>query len=90
MALVLTARDHSILEGFGRALARVVPPQEGVEVFGPAPAPLGRIRGRYRARFLVRGPRDRRLQAYVRTWLGSVRVPAQVRIKVDVDPYSFL
>ncbi len=90
VALVLTARDSSTLERFGRALARVVPPQEGVEVFGPAPAPLGRIRGRYRARFLVRGGRDRRLQAYVRTWLGSVRVPAQVRIKVDVDPYSFL
>jgi primosomal protein N' (replication factor Y) len=59
-------------------------------VFGPAPAPLSRIRSQYRVRFLVRGGRNQLLQTYVRTWLGSVRAPAGIRIKVDVDPYSFL
>ena len=34
--------------------------------------------------------RNQLLQTYVRTWLGSVRAPAGIRIKVDVDPYSFL
>jgi hypothetical protein len=26
----------------------------------------------------------------LRRWLGAVRVPASVQVKVDVDPYSFL
>ena len=90
VALILASRDQPVLERFCRALARVAPQHDGVDVFGPAPAPLSRIRSQYRVRFLVRGGRNQLLQAYVRTWLGSVRAPAGVRIKVDVDPYSFL
>jgi hypothetical protein len=26
----------------------------------------------------------------LREWVGKVKVPASVRVQVDVDPYSFL
>jgi hypothetical protein len=29
------------------------------------------------------------VQAYMRAWLAGVKVPAQVRVTVDVDPISF-
>lgn len=90
VALVLSGRDPDKVEGAARAVARAAPREEGVEVLGPAPAPLARVRERYRFRLLVRSGRDRLLQPYVRAWLAGVRVPYAVKVKVDVDPYSFL
>ena len=89
VAVVLAARDARAVEQYGRRLARAVPRESGIEVLGPAPAPLARIRGRYRLRFMVRSGRRRLLQEYVRGWLASVRVPPGIHVRVDVDPYSF-
>ena len=57
---------------------------------GPADAPLALVRGRRRKRLLVRADRDVDLQGFLRAWLARVKVPASVRLTVDVDPYSFL
>ena len=59
-------------------------------ILGPAPAPLARLRGKSRWRFLVKAPRGFNLQEYMHNWLNSVEIPPSLRIKVDVDPYSFL
>jgi primosomal protein N' (replication factor Y) len=62
----------------------------GVDVLGPAPAPLAVLRGRHRRRFLVKARKDVALQAVLRDWLGRVRLPGSVRVQVDIDPCSFL
>ena len=41
---------------------------EGVDVFGPADAPLGLVRGRRRKRFLVRAERRVDLQGFLTAW----------------------
>ena len=62
-----------------------------VRLLGPAPAPIGRLRGRYRFRFLLRS-QDRRA---LRSVAGRVvqRLDdgiAPVRGSVDIDPVSML
>jgi len=89
-ALVISGPNIARVEETARALARCSPRIDGIEVLGPAPAPLATLRGRHRQRFLLKAGRDTRLQPYVRQWLGAVKVPSGVRIKVDIDPYSFL
>ncbi len=89
-ALVLTARDQERLQAFGHRLVRAAPRQDGVEIWGPVPAPLSKIRGRYRLRVLIHGGGRRLLQPFVRTWLRSAGVPSGIRVKVDIDPYNFL
>ena len=60
-------------------------------MLGPAEAPLAVIRGRHRWRLLVKAPRELDIQGYVRLWLGGLRkLPSDVRLTVDIDPYSFL
>jgi len=59
-------------------------------VLGPAPAPFAILRGRHRRRFLLKARRGLRPQPFLRRWLAAVRVPSQVRLQVDIDPYSFL
>jgi len=59
-------------------------------VFGPAPAPFTRLRGRHRQRLLVKAERAVNVQKLLHGWLRKMRPPGGVRIFVDIDPYSFL
>ena len=90
VALVLSAPSESAVASAARALARKAPHGAGINVLGPAPAPLSLLRGRYRWRFLVKVSREIPVQPLIRQWLASALPPSQVRIQVDVDPYSFL
>ena len=89
-ALILADADEDRVDALARELARAAPRQAGVEVLGPAPAPLALLRGRHRRRFLVKAEKTVNLQAYVRRWLAGVKVPGGARVTVDIDPYSFL
>ena len=53
-------------------------------------APLGYLKGRHRARFLLRAEKTIDLQCVLRGWIADVNLPAQVRLNIDIDPYSFL
>lgn len=89
-ALVVSGPDAGELDEFTRRLARAAPRAEGIDILGPAPAPLALLRGRHRRRFLVKAARTANLQALLRDWLGRLPPPGRVRVQVDVDPYSFL
>ncbi|MEO1460344.1 MAG: primosomal protein N', partial [Pseudomonadota bacterium] len=90
--IVVSAEDADRAAETARALGRAAPllTAVGAEVFGPAPAPIARIRGRARLRLLVRAPKGVALQPALRAWLASVKAPASVRVTVDIDPQSFL
>jgi len=89
-ALIISGDSEDEAESAARAYARSTPHLPGVEVFGPAPAPLQILRGRHRKRFLVKARRNVRIQQVMRDWLARVKVPSTVRVQVDIDPYSFL
>ena len=86
----ISAPDEDSAEFAARAFARSAPQMAGVATLGPAPAPLAVLRGRHRRRFLVKAWRTVHLQAVLREWLARVKVAGNVRVQVDIDPYSFL
>ncbi len=61
----------------------------GYVVLGPAPAPLGRLRGEFRAQVLVKGVNRRQMRESLQAAL-AVRPELQRRTTVDVDPVSVL
>jgi primosomal protein N' (replication factor Y) len=90
-ALVVSARDKHQAEAFARDVARRSPAAERIEVLGPAEAPIAVVRGRHRWRILVKAPREMDVQAYLRQWLASLPpIKGDLRLQVDIDPYSFL
>lgn len=89
-AVIASGPDMAQLEAFVQGMAQAAPNTPGVEVYGPADAPLSLIRGRRRKRFLVRADRGVDLSAYMAAWRARVRPPGQVRVAIDIDPYSFL
>jgi len=76
----------------GTALARNTGPltRIGAQVFGPAPAPIARIRGRHRVRLLVRAERTAPLQAALAAWAAQFPTRGDLRLAIDIDPQSFL
>ena len=89
-AIILAGPDDATADLAARAFARAAPHLPGVETLGPAPAPLRVLRGRHRRRFLLKARREINLQAVLRQWLARVKVPTNIRVQVDIDPYSFL
>jgi primosomal protein N' (replication factor Y) len=89
-ALILSGPDDDSVDFLARALGRAAPHVRGVEVLGPAPAPLAVLRGWHRRRFLLKAERGVHLQAVIRAWLGPLKLTSGMRLQVDIDPYSFL
>jgi primosomal protein N' (replication factor Y) len=61
----------------------------GVSVLGPAPAPLGKLRGEYRAQLLTKGSNRTRMRGLLQSAIAA-RPDLDRRITVDVDPVSVL
>ena len=59
------------------------------QVFGPAPAPVARVRGRHRVRLLVKAPKGAPIQAALAHWLNGLKYSNKLRLSVDIDPQSF-
>ena len=89
--VILSAPKMEEALALGRELARQAAPlhHAGAQLFGPAPAPVARIRGRHRVRLLIKAPKGAPLQPALRAWLTRVRPPSRIRLTVDIDPQSF-
>jgi primosomal protein N' (replication factor Y) len=65
--------------------------EDCVELLGPAPAPLARLRGRFRYQLLVKSPPTPALDAILRRLAAAAaRLPKPLRASVDVNPGNLL
>ena len=89
--VILSSVDERLLWDFARDLARRTRPlgEIGAEVYGPAAAPVARVRGRHRVRMLIKTAKGAPIQNAIRKWIGAVQIPNQVRLTIDIDPQSF-
>ena len=90
--IILSGPEVAPVFDLGNALARNDAPLRaiGAQVYGPAPAPIARIRGRHRVRLLVKAVKGAPLQEALARWLAPVRLKGDLRLSVDIDPQSFL
>ncbi len=73
-----------------RLRAAVAAGGEGMRVLGPAPAPIARLRDRFRWHLQVHGPDGERLRALVLQATAGLRTPDDVAWIIDVDPVEML
>ncbi len=91
LALVrLSSGDEAALAAHATDLAaRLRASSGGVEVLGPAPAPITRLRNVFRYQLLLKGADRRALHALL-TLADSIEAPAGVTVRPDVDPQNML
>jgi primosomal protein N' (replication factor Y) len=89
--IILSGTDVGAVFDLGNHLARHDAPlrQVGAQVFGPAPAPIARVRGRHRVRLLVKADKGVALQDAIARWIAPLRLKGDLRLSVDIDPQSF-
>ena len=89
--IVLSGTDVAQVFDFGAELARRDGPLQriGAQLFGPAPAPIARVRGRHRVRLLIKAEKTAPIQGAIAAWLAQLKPPGDVRVAVDIDPQSF-
>jgi primosomal protein N' (replication factor Y) len=89
--IILSGPDLKAVFDLGNDMARRDAPlrQIGAQVFGPAPAPVARVRGKHRVRLLVKVDKSAPLQAALAQWVAQFRLPANLRLAIDIDPQSF-
>jgi len=89
--IVLSSPNVQEVFDLGSEMARRIEPLRriGAEVYGPAPAPIARIRGRHRVRLLVKADKAAPIQAALAEWVGQFKLPTNLRLTIDIDPQSF-
>jgi primosomal protein N' (replication factor Y) (superfamily II helicase) len=89
--IVLSSPNVQEVFDLGSEMARNDAPLRaiGAQVYGPAPAPIARIRGRHRVRLLVKADKKAPLQAALSKWVAQFRLPTNLRLQIDIDPQSF-
>ena len=89
--IILSSPDVQQVFDIGNQLARNDGPlrEIGAQVFGPAPAPIARVRGRHRLRLLVKAEKSAPIQQALAQWVSQVKIRGDLRLSVDIDPQSF-
>jgi primosomal protein N' (replication factor Y) len=86
--LIVTGADSQRVRDMAQQFASDL--ADHADVLGPSPAPLARIRGRYRWQVLVKEREDGAARRRVAELLMTTRLPRNVKLTVDVDPVDLL
>ena len=91
VGVVLSSNNEQEAFEVGQAMAQNCMPltKIGAQVFGPAPAPIARIRGRHRVRLLVKADKSASIQTALTEWKAQFKFPKSLRLSIDIDPQSF-
>lgn len=88
-ALILSGADLRLVQATALNISQALPQSERLKILGPAPAPIALLRGQHRQRLLVVADRQINLQAVLQVALATVKLPKLLKLRIDIDPYSF-
>lgn len=89
-SIILSAKNRLEAENHGKALRLAAPKNTPFMMLGPADAPLALVRGRYRMRLLIHGPKGADLQSFIRKMLrDGPKEKGSLKVQIDIDPQSF-
>lgn len=84
--------DQEVAAGVARSAGRAIQAVRGrgVDLLGPVPSPLARLRGRWRWQMLVKSGSVAGLHGAAQAVLRLAKVPGETKILFDVDPVDML
>lgn len=89
-ALIISSANQEAAETTAYKFGKCAPQTDLIETLGPAPAPMAILRGKYRYRLLLKTAKNINIQEILKKWLAMVKIKSNVRVDVDINPYSFM
>lgn len=89
-ALIISSTNQQMAETTAYYLGKCAPNTELIQTLGPAPAPMSLLRGRYRYRLLLKTAKNINIQEVIKKWLDMIKIKSNVRVDIDINPYSFM
>ena len=89
-AVIVTSEREDYAQKAAFFLAKNAPHGDGINLMGPAPAPIYMLRGKFRYRLLLKTLKTINIQNAVKNWLSNIDFPSNIKVEVDIDPYSFM
>ncbi len=87
-SLIVSGKNKEKTESVARLLRQTCP--KNIQIFGPSPAPLFKIRGKVRWRILLKSKNKNKLNTEIAHWISLLKIPPSVKITIDIDPITFL
>jgi primosomal protein N' (replication factor Y) len=88
-SIIVTGDTEERVKVFCLEMLRALPAVDDITLFGPAPAPLIKLRGKYRYRFLLQSSKHKLLQPFLHDWLRAIKFPSNIKLTLDIDSISF-
>ncbi|MBP5352555.1 MAG: primosomal protein N', partial [Alphaproteobacteria bacterium] len=89
-SLIISGNNQQQVAKVAAMFGQTAPNTAHITTLGPAPAPLFLLRDKYRYRLLLKTERNINIQKVLSEWRQMVQVPSNVRVEIDIDPYSFM
>ena len=89
-SIILSSKNEALLKKVSMDILECYQAFNEIELYGPAPAQIYLIRGRYRMRFLMKTGKKINIQKVIKSWLSNIVIPSSINMNIDIDPYSFL
>ena len=84
------AAAETLAERIRQAWAHAASGEGLFRLLGPAPAPLAKLRGKFRYHFQIQTSEGERLRQVIRSVLNDIKLPEEIGCTVDVDPIDML
>jgi len=93
--ILFTGENKSIVNNFSQTVGRKLQGNKNYKILGPAPAPLEKIKGNWRAHLIIKSKNRNisSLHQFIHSTIGFTifeRKWRGVRVQIDVDPVSML
>ena len=89
-AIIVSGPSKTKVESYSINLAKANIINDKISVLGPVEAPLSLLRGQYRYRLLLKANNRRKLNNFTRNLIKNCPTPPNLRLTIDVDPYTFI
>ena len=89
-AIIISSFSKVRAESYSQALINGSNSNSSIDFLGPVEAPLFLLRGQYRYRLLLKGDKRQILNNFTRNLIKKYPPPSNIRLIIDVDPYTFV